>query len=102
MTKALFETASLGELSLKNRLVRSATWEGIASPEGALPDEAYTIYEELAKGGVGALQEDLAFTRRMGVTGLPSYLISSGNRTLMFRSFRYEDFLRAVRQVSEK
>ena len=55
MTKALFETASLGELSLKNRLVRSATWEGIASPEGALPDEAYTIYEELAKGGVGAV-----------------------------------------------
>ena len=49
-----------------------------------------------------ALGEDLAFTRRMGVTGLPSYLISSGNRTLMFRSFRYEDFLRAVRQVSEK
>ena len=54
MTKALFETASLGELSLKNRLVRSATWEGIASPEGALPDEAYTIYEELAKGGVAS------------------------------------------------
>lgn len=40
---------------LKNRLVRSATWEGIARPDGSVTEEAYDIYEELAKGGVGAI-----------------------------------------------
>ncbi len=53
--KDLFESAQLGKLTLKNRLIRSATWEGIALPDGGVTDEAYEIYEELAKGGVGAI-----------------------------------------------
>ena len=55
MSKKLFEPAKLGNLTLKNRLVRSATWEGIALPNGGITDEAHEIYEELAKGGVGAI-----------------------------------------------
>ena len=53
--KKLFETAELGALTLKNRLIRSATWEGIALPDGGITEEAYGIYDELAKGGVGAI-----------------------------------------------
>ncbi len=53
--KKIFEAARLGDLRLKNRLVRSATWEGIALPDGSLPEETYGIYEELAAGGVGAV-----------------------------------------------
>ena len=53
--KKLFETAKLGALTLKNRLVRSATWEGVALPDGGVTEEAYEIYNELAKGGVGAI-----------------------------------------------
>ena len=53
--KKVFEPARLGKLTLKNRLVRSATWEGVALPDGGVTDEAYAIYEELAKGGVGAI-----------------------------------------------
>ena len=53
--KKLFETAELGALTLKNRLIRSATWEGIALPDGGVTQEAYGIYDELAKGGVGAI-----------------------------------------------
>lgn len=55
MTKTLFEPAALGGLKIENRMVRSATWEGIASPDGAIADTAYEIYEELAEGGVGAV-----------------------------------------------
>ena len=40
---------------MKNRLVRSATWEEIANQDGSITEEAYEIYEELAKGGVGAI-----------------------------------------------
>lgn len=53
--KQIFEHAKLGELTLKNRLIRSATWEGIASRDGGIPEEGYEIYRELAKGGVGAV-----------------------------------------------
>jgi len=51
----LFEEAALGSLKLKNRMVRSATWEGIAAPDGSIADTAYELYKELAEGGVGAI-----------------------------------------------
>ncbi len=53
--KKVFETVQLGNLSLKNRLVRSATWEGIARSDGSVTEAAYDIYAELASGGVGAV-----------------------------------------------
>ena len=42
-------------MRVKNRIVRSATWEGIANLDGSITDESYKIYSELAKGGVGAI-----------------------------------------------
>lgn len=53
--KKVFEKVCLGNMELENRLVRSATWEGLALPDGGINEESYTIYEELAKGGVGAI-----------------------------------------------
>lgn len=53
--KKVFEPVESKEMKLKNRLVRSATWEGLANPDGGLPEETYAIYEELAKGGVGGI-----------------------------------------------
>ena len=53
--KKIFEPIELKNLSVKNRLVRSATWEGIANIDGSITDESYEIYEELAKGGVGTI-----------------------------------------------
>jgi 2,4-dienoyl-CoA reductase-like NADH-dependent reductase (Old Yellow Enzyme family) len=32
--KKLFESASLGALTLKNRLIRAAIWENMAAPAG--------------------------------------------------------------------
>ncbi len=52
---AVTESASLGRLKLRNRLVRSATWEGLCSDEGRIPSEIYEIYKELADGGVGLI-----------------------------------------------
>lgn len=51
----IFETTELNNLKLKNRLFRSATWDGLATPEGYLTKEIYEIYRELAKGGVGTI-----------------------------------------------
>ena len=39
--KKIFEPVRLNHLSLRNRLVRSATWEGIANQDGSIKEEAY-------------------------------------------------------------
>ena len=41
IVKNLFETVKLKNLTMKNRLIRSATWEGIAEPDGSITDERY-------------------------------------------------------------
>lgn len=51
--KSIFSPLKLSHMELKNRLIRSATWEGIASIDGSIDDRIYEIYTELSKGGVG-------------------------------------------------
>ncbi|CAM2895056.1 NADH:flavin oxidoreductase [Vibrio rarus] len=51
----LFTPARIGNMTLKNRFVRSATWENMATEEGYMTDKLYDIYEELAKGEVGLI-----------------------------------------------
>lgn len=53
--KKVFESSNLKKLKLKNRLIRSATWEGIASEDGSVSEETYEIYDKVAKGGIGAI-----------------------------------------------
>ena len=53
--KRLFDEVKLNNLTVKNRLVRSATWEGIAAIDGSIDKRSYKIYEELSKGGVGLI-----------------------------------------------
>ncbi|MDY0131771.1 MAG: NADH:flavin oxidoreductase [Desulforegulaceae bacterium] len=59
--KQLFEPANIGNLELKNRFIRSATWEGMAEDNGHFNDKIYEIYENLAKGGVGAIITGYAY-----------------------------------------
>ncbi len=53
--KKIFENANLGNLNLKNRLIRSATWENLANVDDSIDEKTYKIYSELADGGVGAI-----------------------------------------------
>lgn len=53
--KDIFDNVSFNNLKVKNRLVRSATWEALADREGNIEDRTYKIYEKLAKGGVGTI-----------------------------------------------
>ena len=45
----------IGGLQLRNRLVRAATSETMATAEGEVTDELIRLYTELAKGGAGLL-----------------------------------------------
>ncbi|CAH0533588.1 NADH oxidase [Vibrio stylophorae] len=51
----LFTEMRIGQMRLKNRFVRSATWENMATETGHMTDKLYDIYEELAQGEVGLI-----------------------------------------------
>ena len=47
----LFETTTINEMVLKNRLVRSATWEGMCEPDGRPTKKVVNWYRDIAQGG---------------------------------------------------
>jgi len=66
MESKLFEPFTIRGLTLKNRIVRSATGEGVATPDGDLVDAHYEMYEALAKGGAGLIVSGHMFVKENG------------------------------------
>jgi 2,4-dienoyl-CoA reductase-like NADH-dependent reductase (Old Yellow Enzyme family) len=60
-------------MTLSNRFVRSATWEGMAAADGSCTPELKELYVTLAKGGVGLIITGLASVRKDGM-GVPRQL----------------------------
>lgn len=57
----LFQQTNIKGMELKNRLVRSATVEGMADKDGAPTRDLFNLYEKLAKGGVGLIITGAAY-----------------------------------------
>ena len=55
MTDELFTPAVLGQLTLKNRFIRSATWDGLGNPDGSFSPAQQKLYQALAAGGIGLI-----------------------------------------------
>ncbi len=66
--KNVFEPWSLGTLRVKNRIIRSATHEGTAHPDGMPTDGLEKIYHRLAAGGAGAIITGYVGVKRNGRT----------------------------------
>lgn len=62
----VFEQSSISGMSLKNRLVRSATWEGMCAVDGRPTDKLIKCYRDLARGGVGLIISGYTFVRPEG------------------------------------
>jgi 2,4-dienoyl-CoA reductase-like NADH-dependent reductase (Old Yellow Enzyme family) len=62
----LFEPYRIGKLEVKNRFVRSATWDGTADSSGAVTDTSVSLYQKLAQGGVGLIVSGYAFISPLG------------------------------------
>lgn len=71
----LFDITQINTMTVNNRFVRSATWEGMADEEGAVTLELIDTVTRLAEGGVGliisghtfVLPEGQAGPRQMGI-----------------------------------
>lgn len=55
MSSKLFQSGSIGTLTIKNRFVRSATWEGMAGEDGSCTAKLVELIRELAVGEVGLI-----------------------------------------------
>ncbi len=64
--KELFEKTTINGMTLTNRFVRSATWEGMCGTEGWPTPRLGTCYGDLAAGGVGLIITGNAFVRPDG------------------------------------
>ncbi|MGI5940273.1 MAG: NADH:flavin oxidoreductase [Thermoleophilia bacterium] len=62
----LFEPSSLAGMTLENRFVRSATWEGLATAAGTPTPELIRLMHTLALGGAGLLITGHAYICREG------------------------------------
>ena len=67
--KHLFETSRINTLHLANRFVRSATWEGLATDEGAVTPALTAMMQELAQGEVGLIISSHAYVQPRGQAG---------------------------------
>jgi 2,4-dienoyl-CoA reductase-like NADH-dependent reductase (Old Yellow Enzyme family) len=63
---SLFEPTSINGMILENRFVRSATWEGMASADGASTPPLDAMMAELAAGGVGLVIPGYAYVSLEG------------------------------------
>jgi 2,4-dienoyl-CoA reductase-like NADH-dependent reductase (Old Yellow Enzyme family) len=66
--KKVFERSVIGPIELKNRILRSATHEGMGDQYGKPLKELYDVYEKLAKGGAGAIITGYVGVKRNGRT----------------------------------
>ncbi len=77
----LFETTQINGLTMSNRFVRSATYEGMANPDGSASPRLIDMMVKLAEGGVALIITGLASVRKDGRT-LPLQLEIHGDDML--------------------
>lgn len=62
----LFTPKKLGKLTVPNRFMRSATWEGLSDPDGRPTPELLNMIETLAANGVGLIIPGAVYVTKRG------------------------------------
>ncbi len=60
---ALFEETTINGMTMRNRTVRSATWEGMCEQDGRPTEKLIDWYRDLAQGGIGLIVSGYTFVR---------------------------------------
>ena len=85
----VFTPARIGQLEIKNRLVRSATYERAATSKGEVSDFLVDLYRTLAKGGVGLIITGIAGVYSKALA--PDLIIRADN----------DDFIGSLRKIPQ-
>ena len=80
MMKTVFEPTVLAGFPLKNRIIRSATHEGMANEDGCPTEQLKGYYLRLAKGEVGAIITGYAGVQQNGKSPLYRMLMIDHDR----------------------
>lgn len=90
---ALFEQGTIGKVKLKNRMIRSATWEGMCHQNGRPTQKLIDYYCDLVKGGIGLIISGYTYVRPDGKQ-LPG-------KMGMYTDASSEEFMRLTRAVHD-
>ena len=88
--KQIFEPCTIGNLTLKNRIIRAATHEGMATHDGMPTDDLLGLYKKLAAGGAGAI-----------ITGYVS-VMQSGRTFPNQRMFDNDSYIDIYRVINDQ
>ena len=103
MLERIFHPGRIGALVLPNRIVRSATYEGLADPEGRVGERYADFMGRLSSGGMGLIVTGHLFVRRegrasVGQGGIHDDLAIPGLRSAVRRV--HDEGTRIVAQLS--
>lgn len=62
----LFSQGKIGNLTTANRIIHSATYEGMASSSGEVTEELLKRYKDLARGGIGIIIPGYMYVHPLG------------------------------------
>jgi 2,4-dienoyl-CoA reductase-like NADH-dependent reductase (Old Yellow Enzyme family) len=65
----MFQRSAINGMTLSNRFIRSATWEGMAADDGACTPKLIDLMAALAEGGVGLIITSHAYVSPEGQAG---------------------------------
>jgi 2,4-dienoyl-CoA reductase-like NADH-dependent reductase (Old Yellow Enzyme family) len=63
---ALFTPQMVGNVEIKNRFIHSATYEGMAAPDGRVAKNLIKRYHQLAQGDVGLIIPGYRYVHPLG------------------------------------
>jgi 2,4-dienoyl-CoA reductase-like NADH-dependent reductase (Old Yellow Enzyme family) len=93
----VFEATTINGMTMSNRMIRSATWEGMCEQDGRPTEKLINCYRDLAQGGIGLIVSGYTFVLPEG-KGLPGKM---GIHTDDFAG-DYENLTSAVHDVGGK
>ncbi len=82
--KEVFSEAQIAGVKLKNKIIRSATHEGLADERGNPTEALIKKYEALAEGEVGAIITGYAAVMQNGKSSLPNMLMIDSDERIPF------------------
>ena len=89
----------IGNIEVKNRLVRSATYEAMATDEGYATPQHLNLYKNLAEGGIGLIITGFAYVHPNGQAAHEQLAIYDDKFILTLLIANKELYTRIVRSV---